>query len=565
MCRSSAATLSGEGGRHAHQLISTRGRHGGGSSKLRLSSASVMEQPSTKRDTATETPSAVGAPPTSRTDDDPKTPNRGRKKKTPEASDSRILDTRASKGGETKADLRSRSSTASTSAPSRTAAAESRKRDPPNLQRYYKTELLTAEEEYTLGMRVRLMVQCEAVHEGLSLALERAPSLEEWAAACGYNEQSSEEEAALYRIDEREERSIRPAGSTSMREDRDPNMFVGNGLAGGAGVGRGNGRAKKAPPIKLGEFWDDSVAKSKKRRKSKRAVRATAGDDVTDTDTNGAVLANKGTVRDFVSMMILGREAKQRMIQCNMRLAVSIAKRYRNVGVNIADLVQEGSIGLARAAEKFDPKRGFKFSTYASWWIQQAVFRSIAYHSRTIRLPVHIHNLLNRVRRIRQTLQQELGRSPTNDEIAEKLGMPAEKYSKIIRLTRKSISLEMPKYQNNPKDVGQESEKLVLDTIDSTAVVSDEHRPERNVDQKLFQSDLREMLKILEEDERRVICARYGLEDGMTRTVTAVAAQFRQPKSWVRSQECRALRKLRRPWYEKRLYEHMVSQGQDLS
>lgn len=198
-------------------------------------------------------------------------------------------------------------------------------------------------------------------------------------------------------------------------------------------------------------------------------------------------------------------------------------------------------------------------------WIQQAVFRSIAYHSRTIRLPVHIHNLLNRVRRIRQTLQQELGRSPTNDEIAEKLGMPAEKYSKIIRLTRKSISLEMPKYQNNPKDVGQESEKLVLDTIDATAAISDEHRPERSVDQKLFQSDLREMLRILEEDERRVICARYGLEDGMTRTVTAVAAQFRQPKSWVRSQECRALRKLRRPWYEKRLYEHMISQGQDVS
>lgn len=369
MCCSSAATLLGEGGRHAHQLINTRGRHGGGSSKLRLSSASVMEQPST-RDTVIETPSAVGAPPTSRTDDDQKTPTRGRKKKTLEASDSRIMDTRASKGRETKANLRSRSSTASTSAPSRTAAAESRKRDPPNLQRYYKTELLTAEEEYTLGMRVRLMVQCEAVHEGLSLALERAPSLEEWAAACGYNEQSSEEEAALHRIDEREERSIRPASSTSMREDRDPNMFVGNGLAGGAGVGRGNGRAKKAPPIKLGEFWDDSVAKSKKRRKSNRAVRATAGDDVTDTDANGAILVNKGTVRDFVSMMILGREAKQRMIQCNMRLAVSIAKRYRNVGVNIADLVQEGSIGLARAAEKFDPKRGFKFSTYASWYVR---------------------------------------------------------------------------------------------------------------------------------------------------------------------------------------------------
>lgn len=232
------------------------------------------------------------------------------------------------------------------------------------------------------------------------------------------------------------------------------------------------------------------------------------------------------------------------------------------------------------------------------------MFRSIAYHSRTIRLPVHIHNLLNRVRRIRQALQQELGRAPTNEEIAEKLGMPAEKYAKIIRLTRRSISLEMPKYQNNPKDVGQESEKLVLDTIDATAVVSDEHRPERSVDQRLFQSDLREMLKILEEDERRVICARYGLgeyireimawfrlhspqaswfltiiiiiiillssfltwtlEDGMTRTVTAVAAQFRQTKSWVRSQECRALRKLRRPWYENRLREHLLAQGQNL-
>jgi len=365
---SSAATSQGEGGRHAHELMNNRGRHGGGSSKFRLSSASVMEQPST-RDTSTETPGTVGAPPTSRTDD-LKTPTRGRKKKTLEASGSRITGTRASKGGETKADSGSRYSTVS--APSRAAAAESRKRDPPNLQRYYKTELLTAEEEYTLGMRVRLMVQCEAVHEGLSLALERAPSLKEWAAACGYNEENSEE-GASHRIDEREEHSIRPAGSTSMRQDRDPNMFVGNGLAGGAGVGRGNGRAKKAPPVKLGEFWDDSVAKFKKRRKSKKAAGVAAGDGVTGTDatspTYDAVLVNKGTVREFVDMMILGREAKQRMIQCNMRLAVSIAKRYRNVGVNIADLVQEGSIGLARAAEKFDPKRGFKFSTYASWYV----------------------------------------------------------------------------------------------------------------------------------------------------------------------------------------------------
>jgi len=432
---------------------------------------------------------------------------------------------------------------------------ESRKRDPPNLQRYYKTELLTAEEEYVLGMRVKIMVKCEAVHEGLALSLERVPTIEEWAAACGYTERETSLKPAD--IDVKAAQSIRPAGTSTIRPNRDPNMFVGNGLAGGAGVGRGNGRAKKAPPVQLEEFWDDSEMKfSNKRGRSE------------SYDSNATpiqpILVNRGTVRNFIDMMVRGREAKQRMIQCNMRLAVSIAKRYRNVGVNIADLVQEGSIGLARAAEKFDPKRGFKFSTYASWWIQQAVFRSIAYHSRTIRLPVHIHNLLNRVRRIRQALQQELGRAPTNEEIADKLGMPAEKYAKIIKLTRRSISLEMPKYQNNPKDVGQESEKLVLDTIDATAVVSDEHRPERSVDQRLFRSDLCEMLKILEEDERRVICSRYGLEDGMTRTVTAVAAQFRQTKSWVRSQECRALRKLRRPWYENRLREHLLAQGQNL-
>uniref|UniRef100_A0A7R9ZCH4 RNA polymerase sigma-70 region 4 domain-containing protein n=1 Tax=Pseudictyota dubia TaxID=2749911 RepID=A0A7R9ZCH4_9STRA len=137
--------------------------------------------------------------------------------------------------------------------------------------------------------------------------------------------------------------------------------------------------------------------------------------------------------------------------------------------------------------------------------------------------------------------------------------MSPDKYAKMLRLTRRSISLETPKYQNNPKDMGHESEKLLLDTVDSSSAVRDEHTPERSVDQELFQDDLKEMLKILGEDERRVISARYGLQDGMTRTVTAVAAQMRQTKSWVRSQECRALRKLRRPWYEKKLWEHQNS------
>lgn len=189
-------------------------------------------------------------------------------------------------------------------------------------------------------------------------------------------------------------------------------------------------------------------------------------------------------------------------------------------------------------------------------WIQQAVFRSIAYHSRTIRLPVHVHNLLNRVRKVRNHLQRDLGRAPTNEEMAENLDMTPEKYNKMLRLTKRSISLELPKYQSNPKDLGHESDDLLGDTIDAGSVVLDESTPQLRVDRGLFQDDLNDMLQILDEDERRVICARYGLADGLTRTVTLVAAQMKESKSWVRSQECRALRKLRRPWYEKKLKEH---------
>lgn len=258
-------------------------------------------------------------------------------------------------------------------------------------------------------------------------------------------------------------------------------------------------------------------------------------------------------------MMLAGKEAKQRMVQCNMRLVVSISKRYKNVGVNIADLVQEGSIGLTRAAEKFDPQRGFKFSTYASWWIQQAVFRAIAYNSRTIRLPVHVHNLLNRMRRVRRQLQYEGGEAPSNEAMAKELGLTLEKYITMLRLTRRAISLDIAKYQHNPKDIGQESETSLGDTIDTSDVIQDENTPEQSVSRGLFRDDLKVMMKALEDDERSVINARYGLKDGMTRTVTTVAVEMGQTKAWVRSKECRALRKLRRPWYEKRLWEHQNS------
>lgn len=437
--------------------------------------------------------------------------------------------------------------------PTQKKVRSNRRTEPINLQKYYRTELLTAQEEYSLGMKIQFMMQCEQVHEGLCIHLMRLPTISEWAYACGFKTPDPEMSSDAY-FETDLQRQIRPAGSDQLFEEKDPNMFVGNGLATEVGVGRGKGRAKNPPPIELGDFYDDSVEKFAKLQKQKVAPSVA---DTTQKEEKSQPI-NRGTPRDFVDMMLTAREAKQRMVQCNMRLVVSIARKYHNVGVNLQDLVQEGSLGLARAAEKFEPSKGFKFSTYASWWIQQAVFRSIAYHSRTIRLPVHVHNLLNRVRRVRISLQQELGRTPTNDELAEELDMTPEKFNKMLRLTRRSISLEMPKYQNNPKDMGHESDALVADTISST-VLRDENTPEFSVDQGLFQNDLQEMLKILGEDESRVIRYRYGLEDGLTRTVTAVAAQMKQSKSWVRSQECRALRKLRRPWYEQRLREHQKS------
>jgi DNA-directed RNA polymerase sigma subunit (sigma70/sigma32) len=166
---------------------------------------------------------------------------------------------------------------------------------------------------------------------------------------------------------------IRPTGSESIFDEPDPNRFVGNGRASDIGPGRGYGRVKKTPPIELKDFYDDSVVKFEKMQRQNIAPSVNMDEDTDNTSQQKRRKQkrqqpiNRGTPRDFVEMMLTGKEAKQRMIQCNMRLVVSIARKYYNVGVNVQDLVQEGSIGLARAAEKFEPSRGFKFSTYASW------------------------------------------------------------------------------------------------------------------------------------------------------------------------------------------------------
>lgn len=443
-----------------------------------------------------------------------------------------------------------------------------------DLQRYYRTELLTVEEEFILGDRVQFMIACEEVHEGLAFRLARLPTLGEWGAACGYTQPPTNSDSKNKKpkkstmITPADVELFRPTGCEKMFEAVDPHMFVGNGLTGDAGPGRGRGRARKIPHVRIKDrradstipppptSYDEGVVGGKESSVPRGIVDATACSKP----------VNRGTVRDFLDMLQSGHEAKQAMIQSNMRLVVSIARKYMNVGVSLNDLVQDGSLGLSRAAEKFDPRRGFKFSTYASWWIQQAVFRSIAYQSRNIRLPVHIHNMLNRIHRVRKILTKDYGRAPSNEEMASQLGMSLHKYNKLLRLTKRSISLDIAKYASNPKDFGHEGDDRLGDSIDAAAPLVggggellDESAPERMVDHTLFLDDLKDMLQILDEDERLVLCARYGLTDGFTRTVTAVAAHMKQSKAWVRSQECRALRKLRRPWYEKKLKEHESS------
>lgn len=387
-----------------------------------------------------------------------------------------------------------------------------------DLRMYFGTRLLSSKEEYELAIKVNLLVKCNEVYEGLALEIGRLPTIEEWAHACGFSDPDP-----TFIATESEE-SLRPAGSKRLFVKPDPKMFIGNSVVSEQGPGRGKGRPKKALSSMLEDFYDNP---------------------------NNPPL-NRGSVNDFVDFIRDAKAAKSKMVVSNIRLVISIARKYANVGVGLQDLVQEGSIGLSRAADKFEPKKGYKFSTYASWWIQQAIFRAIAYHSRIIRLPVHVHNLLNRVRKTRASLESDLNRTPTNDEVAAALNLSVEKYTKMLHLTKRAISLEKPKYAGNGRNPQGASTCSVGETISTSALEGAEYR----VDRSLFLQDLEEMMKSLKDEERKVITLRYGLKDGFSRTVTMVASEMHQSKAWVRSMESRALRRLRRPWYEKKLMEH---------